>query len=132
MKENQLISLLILIGVLSISVIVITSYYSKKSLSTVVPEVLTTIFCWQDENKTFIIGEPQTIEKCQYIEKLSGISKEDLCLYYNDNKKEICKELKKIIDGKSENCLKIILGKEINQTNDNDKIEISCRLLKSR
>lgn len=131
MKENQLIKILIFIGFLSVLVIFISSYISKKNMESIMPKLFPSIVCLQDKNKTYFIGEPLTIEKCQYIQSISDFSKEDFCLYYKGNKADACNRLRQALDQKTKICLQMIMEKEVNKTDDGKGVELDCKILRS-
>ncbi len=130
MKENVLINLLIIVGILSFLAIIIAGYFSNKSLYKILPEIITTMLCLQDENNTFAVSEP-SLHKCQYIGQLSELNKNELCFYYSNEKIEACRNLKETIDIQFNNCLNIMNGKEPNQTVSSSEIKKNCDILRS-
>jgi hypothetical protein len=120
MKEEHLVKLLLIVGIVCLSVITISDIIISKFISSFAARSIPHILCQKDTQKNYILAKPTHPSLCDKISDILDIAKPEFCDAYTREQKNACLELIKIAERRSVDCLSIFFGKTITSVNPED------------
>lgn len=111
MEEGELIKILLLIGIVSISIIYLSYFFMEKSVLNFASYFMPYIFCEQDYKGEFILGKRTSSEVCNKIDEIKSLINYEICNNYFDEKREACINLVEIAKKREEDCRDIFFRK---------------------
>lgn len=128
MEEKTLIKVLIIIGIVSLSVIVISSTLLGKMMLKFASKLVPYAFCSQDYEGNYILGKQTSYDVCKKVDEIKDIINPNICEGFEDEEKMACLGLVKIAENRTSDCLTILFGTPKTSVNPAD-VERYCKIM---